>query len=160
MAELYRKCCNAEIENVHNSYYDVVNTAKCYFTIKNWLIYLMFFFECQRVWHCFCLSVWVSGTLALGVSECLALWHWECLSVWHSGIGSVWVSGTLALKQQNIYFLFTMILRTKLPKTDPKIYPKIDPNIDPKTSITLAMFECKRQKHWECWNVKHSSIGV
>ena len=22
------------------------------------------------------------------------------------------------------------------------------------------MFECKRQKHWQCWNVKHSSIGV
>ena len=69
-----------------------------------------------------------------------------------SGIVALGMPGWLSLKQQNIYFLFTMILRTKLPKTDPKI--------DPKTSITLAMFECKRQKHWECWNVKHSSIGV
>ena len=34
LAQLYRKCCNAEIENSHNSYYDVVNTATCYFTVK------------------------------------------------------------------------------------------------------------------------------
>ena len=35
LEQLYRKCCNAEIENAYNSYYDVVNTAKCYFTVKN-----------------------------------------------------------------------------------------------------------------------------
>ena len=94
----------------------------------------------------------------------LALLLFECRNVWHCGIGNAGMSGIVALimpgwlslKQQNIYFLFTMILRTKLPKTD----PKIDPKIDPKTSITLAMFECKLQKHWECRNVKHSSIGV
>ena len=54
-----------------------------------------------------------------------------------------------------------MFLRPQLSSyTDPKTDPKIDPKIDPKTSITLAMFECKLQKHWECRNVKHSSIGV
>jgi DNA polymerase III alpha subunit (gram-positive type) len=35
LEQLYRKCFNAEIENAHNSYYDVVNTAKCYFAVKN-----------------------------------------------------------------------------------------------------------------------------
>jgi DNA polymerase III alpha subunit (gram-positive type) len=35
LEQLYRKCCNAEIENAHNSYYDVVNTAKCYFAVKD-----------------------------------------------------------------------------------------------------------------------------
>ena len=34
LEQLYRKCFNAEIENAHNSYYDVVNTAKCYFAVK------------------------------------------------------------------------------------------------------------------------------
>ena len=35
LEQLYRKCCNAEIENAHNSYYDVVITAKSYFAVKN-----------------------------------------------------------------------------------------------------------------------------
>ena len=35
LEQLYRKCFNAEIENAHNSYYDVVNTAKCYFAVKD-----------------------------------------------------------------------------------------------------------------------------
>jgi DNA polymerase III epsilon subunit-like protein len=32
--ELYRKCFNAELENAHNSYYDVINCAKCYFEVQ------------------------------------------------------------------------------------------------------------------------------
>ena len=31
LEELYRKCFNAELENAHNSYYDVANCAKCHF---------------------------------------------------------------------------------------------------------------------------------
>ena len=31
LQELYRKCFDEELENAHNSYYDVVNCAKCYF---------------------------------------------------------------------------------------------------------------------------------
>jgi DNA polymerase III epsilon subunit-like protein len=35
LEQLYRKCFDAKIENAHNSYYDVVNTAKCYFAVKD-----------------------------------------------------------------------------------------------------------------------------
>ena len=82
----------------------------------------------------------------------LALLLFECRNVWHCGIGNAGMSGIVALimpgwlslKQQNIYFLFTMILRTKLHKTDPKI--------DPKTPS-------KRPLHWQCLNVNYKSIG-
>ena len=34
LEELYMKCFNENLENAHNSYYDVVNCAKCYFAIQ------------------------------------------------------------------------------------------------------------------------------
>jgi DNA polymerase-3 subunit epsilon len=33
LSELYFKLFKSEIENAHNSYYDVVNCAKCYFAL-------------------------------------------------------------------------------------------------------------------------------
>ena len=33
LSELYMKLFKCEIENAHNSYYDVVNSAKCYFAL-------------------------------------------------------------------------------------------------------------------------------
>ena len=33
LQELYRKCFDEELENAHNSYYDVVNCAKWYFKL-------------------------------------------------------------------------------------------------------------------------------
>lgn len=35
LEQLYYKCCNEKINNAHNSYYDVINCAKCYFIIKD-----------------------------------------------------------------------------------------------------------------------------
>ena len=35
LEELYRKCFNEDLENAHNSYYDVINCAKCYFAVKD-----------------------------------------------------------------------------------------------------------------------------
>jgi DNA polymerase III epsilon subunit-like protein len=34
LEQLYKKCFNEELQNAHNSYYDVKNCAKCYFSIK------------------------------------------------------------------------------------------------------------------------------
>ena len=33
LQELYRKCFDEDLDNAHNSYYDVVNCAKCYFKL-------------------------------------------------------------------------------------------------------------------------------
>ena len=33
LSELYFKLFTSELENAHNSYYDVVNCAKCYFAL-------------------------------------------------------------------------------------------------------------------------------
>jgi DNA polymerase III epsilon subunit-like protein len=35
LQELYRKCFDEDLENAHNSYYDVVNCARCYFKLCN-----------------------------------------------------------------------------------------------------------------------------
>ena len=35
LAELYRICCNEELQNPHNAYYDMLNCAKCYFQISS-----------------------------------------------------------------------------------------------------------------------------
>ncbi len=35
LEQLYNKCFNEELQNAHNSYYDVENCAKCYFNLKN-----------------------------------------------------------------------------------------------------------------------------
>ena len=35
LEELYSKCFNESLENSHNSYYDVINCAKCYFAVKD-----------------------------------------------------------------------------------------------------------------------------
>lgn len=35
LEELYKKCFNADLENAHNSYYDVANCAKCYFYMQS-----------------------------------------------------------------------------------------------------------------------------
>ena len=34
LEQLYRKCFNEDLENAHNSYYDVINCAKCYFKMN------------------------------------------------------------------------------------------------------------------------------
>ena len=34
LEQLYRKCFNEDLENAHNSYYDVINCAKCYFNMN------------------------------------------------------------------------------------------------------------------------------
>ena len=34
LEELYRKCVNEDLENAHNSYYDVVNCARAYFELQ------------------------------------------------------------------------------------------------------------------------------
>ena len=33
LAQLYRHCFNENLQNAHNSYYDVMNCAKCYFKL-------------------------------------------------------------------------------------------------------------------------------
>lgn len=35
LAELYYKCCNEQLQNPHNAYYDVINCAKAYFHLIN-----------------------------------------------------------------------------------------------------------------------------
>lgn len=35
LEELYQKCFNEEMKNAHNSYYDVLNCAKCYFKLNH-----------------------------------------------------------------------------------------------------------------------------
>ena len=35
LEQLYRKCFNEDLENAHNSYYDVINCAKCYFNLNS-----------------------------------------------------------------------------------------------------------------------------
>ena len=34
LEQLYRKCFNEDLKNAHNSYYDVINCAKCYFKMN------------------------------------------------------------------------------------------------------------------------------
>ena len=35
LEQLYQHCFNEKLQNAHNSYYDVMNCAKCYFALKN-----------------------------------------------------------------------------------------------------------------------------
>lgn len=35
LEQLYQQCFNEKLQNAHNSYYDVLNCAKCYFSIKD-----------------------------------------------------------------------------------------------------------------------------
>ena len=35
LEQLYQQCFNEKLQNAHNSYYDVLNCAKCYFAIKD-----------------------------------------------------------------------------------------------------------------------------
>ena len=35
LGQLYRKCFNEDLDNAHNSYYDVINCAKCYFNLNS-----------------------------------------------------------------------------------------------------------------------------